>query len=321
MRIDPITGAAAPESAPPGKLSFLDDPKTHKFILAIIVLTLGYFGFNVEIANVENDKNKPEVVDTENAGDDFSDEETPDGYYSRAVTLDLQPVAKISGPSAGETGNFLILDASESIGDFYAWACDRELPGGISILPMKNQDGIATRCQVASVPGIYRVTLGVSNSKGIDMITWVVTVRGPPEPVCPECPDPKPDPPKPDPEPEPDPPKPDPVPDMPEESREVLNIMQPSGVSPEQAKAVAGAFRATVAASKISGWDTRQLNEELKKSFLAVVGTSTAAKSQWGGYMQWQTAALKEIAPTPSSPVAPVQTLFIKIAIGLEAVK
>jgi hypothetical protein len=301
--------SSQPNPPPQARPNFLDDPKFHKMVLAIIILILGYLGFDLKQHDDVEPTPNPVIDDSGRLTQPLDDDGLPP-----LVMLTIPPIAKITGPSAGEVGNFLILDAGESVGDFYAWDCDRQLPGGVSIMPMKDDNGKHTRCQVASVAGVYRVTLGVSNEKGISMASWVVTVRGPPAPDCPPCPDPGP---KPDPGPNPDPgPKPDPVPPLSDIAKEVLSIMQNSGEAPEKTRAVAGALRALLVEAQTGGWDAKQLNAEFKTRFLAVVGTSTDAKKKWGEYMQWQAAALK-----PLTEAAALRDAFLQIAIGLEGVK
>ena len=66
------------------------------------------------------------------------------------------PVPVITGPTGGQPGDILVLDASESVADHYAWSVIPQLPDGrVTILPLA--DG--TRCLVCSVPGTYHVHL------------------------------------------------------------------------------------------------------------------------------------------------------------------
>jgi len=288
--------------------NYLDDPKLHKVILGIIVLVLGYFGYQLEVPDTNDNEPTPIIFDDVDDNPRPSDE----GDYN-AVTLDLPPVAKITGPSGGETGNILILDASDSTGEFFAWSCDRELPGGVSILPSKDDTGKYTRCQVASVAGVYRVTLAVSTNRGVAMTHWVVTVRGPPAPDCPECPEPDDDI-KPKPEPDDDI-KPEPEPDISETAREVFELMKVTGVDPAEAHAVAGIIRNVAFRAAASGWDVQQLHAEYKKYFLATVRKENAGK--WGGFMRWQSESFKPIATDKNKIIS----LLIEAADGLERVK
>lgn len=126
------------------------------------------------------------------------------------------PKAVILGPTTGSPGDILILDASLSEGvHHFKWRVRPELPNRLTILPM---DGMK-RCQITSVPGVYSVTLGVSNDEGLDLLDWIVTIPGkpptPPGPPTPVPPQPQPVPPQPTP-PGPTPgPEPQPVPPVP----------------------------------------------------------------------------------------------------------
>lgn len=101
------------------------------------------------------------------------------------------PSAIILGPTGGVPGDILVLDASASNGDFFAWQVTPELPEGrTTILPLEG----GRKCLVCSVPGTYTLFLAVGNAKGISLLKHVVAVRGtgpsPPDPQPPPRPDP-----------------------------------------------------------------------------------------------------------------------------------
>lgn len=114
-----------------------------------------------------------------------------------------QPIIVLTGPSGGVPGDILILDASSSTADHYAWSVTPELPDGrTTIMPLEG----GTKCLISSVPGTYNVFLAISTADGISMKRHTVTVIG----DCP--PDPQPGPPQPQPQP-PQPQPPTPLPD------------------------------------------------------------------------------------------------------------
>jgi len=90
------------------------------------------------------------------------------------------PKAMINGPTEGYPGDFIDLDASESIGDFYEWRVEpAQFPDGRRTYRLDR--GAAPQksvgCAIASRPGVYRVTLIVSkDSEGIATKDWVVTI-------------------------------------------------------------------------------------------------------------------------------------------------
>jgi len=99
---------------------------------------------------------------------------------SLALTLYLLPMvavaqdaqAKIIGPTGGKPGDILVLDATNSVADHYAWSVEPELPNERPTI-MVLEDG--RKCLVASVPGTYTIFLAVSTAGGIDQIKWTVT--------------------------------------------------------------------------------------------------------------------------------------------------
>lgn len=312
-----------------GKKEFFQDPKFQKLLWGILVLVLGYFGYKIEVdpnhqpdippapfeAPVTPLEEKEHQLPAADLGKPGVFEEEGSFSNDLVTSLVLPPDAKITGPSAGEVGDILILNATESIGDFYAWTVKEKLPDGrTTIKPIENREGKETQCQVASVAGTYTVTLGVSNEKGISLTTWVVTVRGPPKPDCPECPEPNPDP-KPEPEPDPGPdPKPDPGPDLSDKAQEVYDILKPVGLKAGEAKAVAGIIRNVIFLAATHDWDVNQLKEEYKKYFLATVPESS--KQKWQIYMEWQGAEFKPIEGDREKVI----NLLDQVAQGLEAI-
>jgi len=113
-----------------------------------------------------------------------------------------QPIIVLTGPSGGVPGDILILDASASTADHFAWSVTPELPDGRqTIMPLEG----GTKCLVTSVPGTYSVFLAVSTADGVSMKRHAITIIGK---DCPDDPQPQPGPgPQPQP-PQPQPPKP-----------------------------------------------------------------------------------------------------------------
>jgi hypothetical protein len=107
------------------------------------------------------------------------------------------PTAVINGPTGGQAGNILILDASESNGDYFSWlAFPSTAGGGETIQPIEG----GRRAIVCSVPGSYVVVLAVANKDGLSVRQFAIRVTpyvGPDNPS-----------PQPDPEPQPQPPQP-----------------------------------------------------------------------------------------------------------------
>lgn len=130
-----------------------------------------------------------------------------------ASVFAASPRAIITGPTTATPGEFLTLDAtgSENEPKHFKWSISPELKGRKQLLP---SDG-GGKCVVATYPGVYLITLAISNEDGIDTLTYQITIPGeapcpPPSPV-PTPPQPLPIPPGPVPTPTPLPPVP-PVP-------------------------------------------------------------------------------------------------------------
>lgn len=106
-----------------------------------------------------------------------------------SVALAEPPKAVISGPTEAMPGDFVDLDASASVGDFFHWRVEPpqfadgrktfRFPKGPSGAPAAQK---SKECGIASRPGKYTITLTVSNKEGIADTTWTVTVfDGPPQ--------------------------------------------------------------------------------------------------------------------------------------------
>lgn len=85
------------------------------------------------------------------------------------------PVAKLTGPTAGQPGDILVIDATASTdAEFFAWSVTPQLPDKVTILPLEG----GRRCLVVSVPGTWHVFFAAGNAEGIDLVKWTVTVEG-----------------------------------------------------------------------------------------------------------------------------------------------
>ncbi len=219
------------------------------------------------------------------------------------------PVAVVTGPTGGVPGDILVLDASESDADFFAWSVTPQLPGGRPTI-LVLEDG--RKCLVASVPGVYHVFLACSNAEGIDQTLWTLTIGDAPAPV--------PVPPGPNP---PAPPAPDGIPDG------VFHISQlvfdlamhvESVHRAAQAHALADAADA-VAASIAAG--TLQKPQEILRAILAAnnaaLGPSMLAWTPWGTAVGLKLQELYR-AGRLAQP-ADWSVALREIAIGLRAVK
>ncbi len=143
------------------------------------------------------------------------------------------PRAIITGPTGGQPGDILLLDASESEADYFVWGVEPELAEHTTIMPI--EDG--RKCIVATKPGSRTIFLSVSNAEGIDQIKWKVTVGDNPPPG----PGPGPGPP-----PEPDPPGPDDVYGLQRLAHtEALKVVSPNRAA--EASRLAGGFEGVAA--------------------------------------------------------------------------
>lgn len=109
-----------------------------------------------------------------------------------AARADL-PIPVIIGPNSAEPGDLVVLDASESSGQFFDWAVIPELSNDrLTILPIES----GRKCILVSVPGTYTVVLAVATQDGIALKKHTVTVRGStprPDNPRPDNPRPRPD--------------------------------------------------------------------------------------------------------------------------------
>lgn len=129
------------------------------------------------------------------------------------------PQAVVTGPSTGIAGELLELDASGSVdATHFRWWVSPLVTGRRQVEPL----GDGKRARIASLPGTYTYTVGVSNAEGLDVASWTVSIPGdPPAPApspAPPCPTPQPVPPAPvptPPQPVPIPPAPVPEPSLP----------------------------------------------------------------------------------------------------------
>ena len=104
----------------------------------------------------------------------------------------------ILGPTAGQPGDIILLDASQAKAKAYAWDVipmnvDAQGKPLVTIVPLGDKAIVSSR------PGVRTVILSVVDDAGkIALYQWTVTIGGAPTP---EPPKPPPDPPKPPPEP------------------------------------------------------------------------------------------------------------------------
>jgi len=237
--------------------------------------------------------------------------------------MSAPPQARVTGPSGGIPGDILVLDASHSNdASHFAWSVTPRLPEGRpTIMPL--EDG--KKCLVASVPGVYHVFLAVSNTEGVDLIEWTVTVGSEPAPPAPPGPTPpNPNPPQPNP-PGPTPPTP-PEPVIPDG---VFQIAKPvhdwamtvqSTQRATEAGLLAGSFE-SVAAAIAAG--TLKQPQEILTALLtannAALGAGMRAWMAWGTLLGQR---LQELfrggrLATPTDWAACLR----EVAVGLRAVR
>jgi len=192
------------------------------------------------------------------------------------VAVAAPPQAVVTGPTGGMPGHILLLDASESGADFYAWSVTPQLPGGRPTILVLEE---GRKCLIASVPGVYHVFLACSNDEGIDQTQWTLTIGDGPNPVpVPPAPNP--------PTPTPTPPSPDTVPDgvfrIAKLAFDLARLVDSTN-RVGQAHALADAADA-VAASIAAG--TLNKPQEILRAILAAnnaaLGTSMLAWTPWG---------------------------------------
>lgn len=260
----------------------LSDPKLKKLLVTILLGLVTYFG---------GEKVYTAVVPV-------SESESPKEFS-------LPPKAVVSGPTAGRPGSLLILDATESKGDHFAWSVTPELPDGeTTIYPIEKN----RKCLLTSIPGTYTVTLGVGNAEGIDMVKWTVIVRSKPGP----SPDPKPDPPNP----EPDPPKPEPEPEFDSEiAEQAYEHFKKVDAKPGELSGLISTIKVTVAKGSSLNWTKEEIFEEFKSGAKAVFSGSSNAKERWEEYDKWQISVIKNNSSDSKNLLETLQ----QISKGLEA--
>lgn len=223
------------------------------------------------------------------------------------------PRAIMTGPTGGVPGDILVLDASESAADFYAWSVTPQLPGGRPTILVLEE---GRKCLVASVPGVYHVFLACSNCEGIDQAQWTLTIGNEPNPApVPPAPNP--------PTPTPPVPAPDTVPDgvfriakLAFDLAQLVDSTNRVG----QAHALADAADA-VTASIAAG--TLKKPQEILRAILAAnnaaLGSAMLAWTPWGtaiGLKLQELYKAGRLAQTGDWAVC-----LREIAIGLRAVK
>jgi len=216
------------------------------------------------------------------------------------------PTAVITGPTGGVAGDILLLDASGSGAEFYAWSVTPRLPGERpTILPLEE----GRKCLIASVPGKYHVFMACGNGEGIDQIEWTVTIseESSPEPAPPE----------------PQPPQPSPVPDGLFGISKLAFELAGSVVSPNraaEARALATAAEtvaATIAAGAVSS--PQEILQALLAANNAAVGQAIPAWTPWGAAIGLKLRELYHAGRLKTA--ADWSACLREIAIGLQAVK
>ena len=140
------------------------------------------------------------------------------------------PKAVISGPTGGVPGDIILLDASDSVGDFFVWKISPELPSGRQTLVVVADNG--KKAIIASVPGRYEVWLAVGSKDGVDLLRYIVTISGGNPDTVPQ-------------------PNPRPVPQFPDSrlgvSQKVYDAVKAVPNAQEEAQGLAKSFRGIVA--------------------------------------------------------------------------
>lgn len=222
--------------------------------------------------------------------------------------ITLPPAARIVGPSGGKSGNLLVLDATGSIGDHFAWEVFPKANDG-SLTFFAFEDG--KKCCLTGVPGTYNVFLAVSNDQGISMIRWTVTVQ----PADPPKPDPTPDP-EPGPTPDPDPPKPDPTPDFDSDvSREAWEQIKKTDYRPTELKLLIATLTTIANSAEKNSWSPKQILQEYQTAANDIFAGSTDARERWGQYDKWHSKTLFAVRDDSAGLVRRMR----EISAGLEA--
>lgn len=128
------------------------------------------------------------------------------------------PIAIIEGPASRKVGDTFILDAKKSLGNYKKWKVKITLDsvlGDLKAYYQKNADELReqgyevtapeeeaelfiaiegeTKLVLPTYPGLYEVTLAVSNADGIDLTEYVLRIGPLPPAPAPPGPDPIPD--------------------------------------------------------------------------------------------------------------------------------
>ena len=214
----------------------------------------------------------------------------------------------ITGPTGGQPGNILVLDASRAKAEAYSWEVVPKLPNGeLTILPMP--DG---KCQVCSVPheipgfppGTYYIVLSVYADKKLSSYLWTVKISKPS--------------PGPGPSPTPAPPGPGPLPP---------SLAGIAKVSFDEASKVSGPARSLAwplatalrgLATEISKLATAEDTVVLAK---VLETTHTVLKDKAGEWKAWGKATGAAIGTKDPNTGAEWADAIIDAAIGLEATK
>lgn len=226
------------------------------------------------------------------------------------VSLAESPKAVISGPTGGVPGDIILLDASNSVGDYFKWAVSRELPDGRQTLVVVSESG--KKAVLASLPGQHEVWLAVGNKDGIDLLKYVVTISGSG--------------PTPNPSPNPQPnPNPDVGPKFPDSrlgiSQRVYDVAKTvpraSGESQDLAKQFRGVV-AQIAAKTITG--STAIIGAIRDANSSALNTEEK-RGRWTPFLDKNgplTQILKEQKPSTDAQFSEV---FNEFAAGLEAIK
>lgn len=227
-----------------------------------------------------------------------------------AVTLGAPPEPKIIGPTGGQPGDILLLDATQSVAEHFDWQVTPKLPEGRpTILPIEG----GKKCLVTSVPGAYTVFLAASNPEGVKIVEWGINVGGDPTPPTPGPPTPTP--------PIPTPPTPDNgkfglAADV---AKWAATVSGPARV--DDAHKLAGAFEAA-AAEIVAGQETQP------QQFLAVLMRHNSAaitkdrQAAWAAFSDAFVAKVTELYKAGKLVARDDwATLFREISAGLAAVR
>ena len=224
------------------------------------------------------------------------------------------PKAVIMGPTGGRPGDLIVLNAHESVGEFFAWHIATE----------NGHEQIARFGREAVIPthaGVYYVFMSCSNSEGIAFAKWRVeiTPSNPTPPTPPPNPGPNPTPnPNPPSPPSPTPPNPAPGPEDGRFAVAVLSYSAAKAVGrPQEASALGAAFR-TIA-------KTIRDDQPGILSIMGLVRRETAkaipesSKGAWSGFNDVIQTKLKSLySGGQLSSTKDFADCFDELAVGLE---